>query len=1649
MFGKTTFGATAPSTSFNFGQTTPAANPFGQNQSLFGKPATGFGAPSTSTFGQATTWNTNSSGFGTAPTTQSGFGSTGLFGQQSTSGGLFNSSTTFGQQNKPTGFGFGSPQPTTGLFGPQQPQTSNIFNTSGNSGLFGAPAFGTQQTGTVSKFNPVTGTDTMLKNGTTQSINTKHHSITCMKEYESKSFEELRFEDYQANRKGPQQTTGFGTPAFGAASTTAPLFGQTDANKSTFGQSTAFAQPFGQNTTNTFGLGGSQQNTTSPFGAKPTAFGAPTSTSNFGFGSNTTQNANPFGAASANKPFGTATSQPLFGASTTQANTGFGTGLFSNTQNTGANLFNKPAQPTSGFGTQQTGFSFNNPSSTQPSLFTSTTKPLFGNATSSAPAFGSTIGFGSNNTSFNSNTFGKSAAPVFGPSQTNSYGPNLGGMSTNQNTGIFGSATQPKTGLFGSTHTAGSLFVQNVTQNPNFGIGQPQLQLIPVHSEQSTSNLALLTRDPFGDAPHLAGLEPKLKIDNAAVSATDPKELKSLLDPSKKVDMSHNSKLKVTPLKNIRDSLFDSIPSPEELKSPTTNYYKNSFRRLVVKPRGDSENNSLSSSNILDMLAGDDKENSDKNKTLNDSNKGNPLRLQFDTTIQNDSLINNSIETQTYNIINSTTKENTDELRETVTQLPNVEHNLNKEAGGDSLKEHPANIICTRPEYYTLPSLNDLVPDENGSCIVKGFTVGRKGYGNVYFLDEMDVSGLNIDKLIHFRYREINVYPDETIKPPVGQGLNRKAQVTLDNIYPRRSGSNVLIKDVGELLQMNFAEKLRKVTEKKNARFIDYRPETGSWVFKVDHFSKYGFNESDDENEQNAQDPKKKAIQKPHQATENRTNIAQGDKIKEALEKAQKEKDSISPESTERLKPPSTFGLDKDILIDDDDDEQHDRDVLHHSMFVDDTSEEDYHHIPSEIPVDLHFSSYKNAKNIQVMKSTLFADDDRSSEDAGSQVSMLKQYLDLPEVEDMQRLPPLQEEVQIRKRAVIRPRVMKVLNSYDQPESTVNLLPSRCCVDMGLFKGKSFKVGWSKGYSFLSTDTEDKVLSSELLLKEFDASPDFDPLKDVLTDSLKVVLDQSTYHLSSSKIPIFNILKTDTYLKCQTEIFEKLSLQYNSVRVNYLHSVWTLCTALWGPSENSVANRRHLLTEWLKISCNTDEISLEKGPFKSTEDAVEAIFMHLSIFKVFEAAGIAIDNKMPNLSLLLAQLSVSNDTKLFIQEHIESWYCSLTSNHITKGMKKLYLLLAGIPTKDEVNIFDNVDWKRAFGMHLWYICPNGSPLENAIDLYTASFREHLYAERPNPPHAKQFVEDGPFDILYHILLLYKSGVHRLSSVLNPATHTNDPLDYRLSWLLLQLFISIDVGLIEKSEINKITVSFSNQLEHSGNWEWAIFVLLYLEDDLIKKNAILGILDRNLNVNVDSSQDIVDLLVNEMKIPADWIHVVKGQKTLAAEKYFEAFNHFSLADDYVTANQILIEHLLPDLFINEQFDVLRSLIDKVKCGSGDIQHWNNEAGLILDYLDLLEQNITADNLIKLQVKLTSIGERIVNFPLTSQQHKVCIAELSKKCASLYKELFEKSQTASLNDSYTQFIETLIMPPDYKQIEGLYLIHNFHNFTICRQ
>lgn len=67
----------------------------------------------------------------------------------------------------------------------------------------------------------------------------------------------------------------------------------------------------------------------------------------------------------------------------------------------------------------------------------------------------------------------------------------------------------------------------------------------------------------------------------------------------------------------------------------------------------------------------------------------------------------------------------------------------------------------------------------------------------------------------------------------LGCFFNRRAEVTLDGVWPTDKTSRCLIKSPERLVEMNYEGRLEAVSRKQGAQFKEYRPETGSWVFKV------------------------------------------------------------------------------------------------------------------------------------------------------------------------------------------------------------------------------------------------------------------------------------------------------------------------------------------------------------------------------------------------------------------------------------------------------------------------------------------------------------------------------------------------------------------------------------------------------------------------------------------------------------------------------------------------------------------------------------------------------------------------------------------------------------------------------------------------
>lgn len=741
------------------------------------------------------------------------------------------------------------------LFASQQQRTSLFGQSSfgATSAPFGASSSSLMQapTGTTIKFNPVTGTDSMMRNGVSTTISTRHQCITCMKEYEGKSFEELRLEDYQANRKGPQ---GGGGGLFGQQTSTAAsgIFGSTSTQQSAFGTTNAglfggprFSQPTTTTTNSLFG---------SSFQKPPTSFGT------FGTSNTTFPSLQP-------QPLQNQ-QQSLFG---TPASTG-------NTLNQ-ASLFNAPqstaSKPTFQFGaantSQPTGFF-----GSSTNLNTALNKPFgFGN-TSTAPAFGSSANtfitpntgtlFSTSQPSFGFNTQTSTAnqpnkslfQPSFGaqPLGTGPFGATSNTTSQNLfgNTNIFGSSTGSS--LFGSNPTGSSMFSQSTL--PSFGQQQPLNQSLTV-SSPNVNNEQLLTRLqtlPYGNSP-LFQINISLNNDGASSKTkftTDPKTLHQYRITAANSNENKLQRIPNTPSRNST-ILFDGLEddNDEELKTAKDIFTpRKSVKKLVIKPKNFGDVSVSSETSLI-------KSSPPKaSQTLNES----PLQeTTMNQLFKHSDKQTNQItstpfvpsERSKLTLRSSISSPSSPELSVSKQSISQVSYEEAVSSQNREFVQRKCGVIQTRSDYYTIPSLDELdalYNESTDTCFVENFTIGRQNYGSIYWQGPLDVKGLNLDEIVHIRRKEVIVYPDPEVQPEEGDGLNRPAQITLHQVWPIDKTTHETIKDPERLKLMKYAEKIEKATINLDANFKEYRPDTGSWVFTVKHFSKYGLSDDDEEMEE-------------------------------------------------------------------------------------------------------------------------------------------------------------------------------------------------------------------------------------------------------------------------------------------------------------------------------------------------------------------------------------------------------------------------------------------------------------------------------------------------------------------------------------------------------------------------------------------------------------------------------------------------------------------------------------------------------------------------------------------------------------------------------------------------------------------------------
>ncbi|XP_075673639.1 nuclear pore complex protein NUP98A [Castanea sativa] len=856
-FGSTTtpaFGSTGTAFGVSNAPVFGSGGAFGASSSpIFGSSSTpafgassapAFGASSAPAFGASTTpaFGQSSSAFGAASTPAFGastspsfsFGSTPAFGQSSSAFGSspFGSTTPFGAQSSP----FGA-QATTPAFG--------------GTGIGQSP-FGSQRGGSrVAAYTPTTEADS----GTGAQAGGKLESISAMPVYKDKSHEELRWEDYQLGDKGGPHPAGQPSGGISFSSSPSPSFGQTAANPFS---SSMPSNPFAPKNSSIGGLNFASSPTpqfsSSPFSAStsPSLFGSAslsTTTNTFGLNSSPSIFGQPSlfnsGSAQTTNPAFTSNTQssPLFQSSPPigQTSSTFGQSSFGQTTNS---PFGQ------GLGPSSTGF---NTFPSTPSLSFSQPNPSFSMPFQPAqPA--------QTASTFNLSNYGQTqpaGGSIFAGSSGTLGQSNIGQFSATQSSAVV--QPVPATNPFGTLPALPQMSIGRVGTAPSIQYGISSLPVVdkpaPVrisslltsrHLSQRRIRLPARKYHTKNDGPKVPFFSDDEetpsstpKADALFIPRENPRSL--VIRPIEQWPM-RASVERASPLKEST-SVHENGKVSEEVGAP--------FQGGSISEDKDTTKFPLAVEAKLQQRAIQE----ETEKAVKSSGRKGIRELNgLFSSVNYDSASSRRIGNES-SVENGFAKEQVHNLK--VNQKPNGVHEDHSVQKGDSymtlsghrageaaiVYEHGADIEALMPklrrsDYYTEPRIQELAAKERaepGFCRhVRDFVVGRHGYGSIKFLGETDVRRLDLEALVQFNNREVIVYMDDSKKPPIGQGLNKPAEVTLLNIkcFDKKTGQQYT---EGPKIE-KYKEMLKRKAEDQGAEFVSYDPIKGEWKFRVSHF---------------------------------------------------------------------------------------------------------------------------------------------------------------------------------------------------------------------------------------------------------------------------------------------------------------------------------------------------------------------------------------------------------------------------------------------------------------------------------------------------------------------------------------------------------------------------------------------------------------------------------------------------------------------------------------------------------------------------------------------------------------------------------------------------------------------------------------------
>ncbi|KAJ7074900.1 nuclear protein 96-domain-containing protein [Mycena belliarum] len=563
-------------------------------------------------------------------------------------------------------------------------------------------------------------------------------------------------------------------------------------------------------------------------------------------------------------------------------------------------------------------------------------------------------------------------------------------------------------------------------------------------------------------------------------------------------------------------------------------------------------------------------------------------------------------------------------------------------------------------------------------------------------------------------------------------------------------------------------------------------------------------------------------------------------------------------------------------------------------------------------------------------------------------------------------------------------------------------------VDAGLAFGRSFRVGWGPGGTLVhpgmlcapSTPITISANSSTIMKTKVPISDSGD-LSILL---LQHQLSHSPIAFDDDDIPFANPSSTDLHFSSFATLFPPTDRSYEASLFRLGSALFDSLGLRLGDSVTPdvrariiALRRKAALSAWLQDAVfSSVEADMRANP---AAGPAALAFMFLTGNQIERASEVAMDGGYLKLATLISQAGGDFEFREDLKEQLEIWREQRVDMHIDGDVRKVYALLAGILDSvvegskgggqdkcPDIDILAGLDWKRVFGLHLWFSNLVDAPISQIFNGYSRLVEDSTrtrkiagpipwYEEAGTKSRWRLPSPSSVPDALFSLIRLHAEPSCSLSHVLTPLSFGPSPLDYSLPWhlyIILSRSMRVrdfadrgDPGMRRASPSSShdgadetgveghspsadlLTSSYAFQLEEQNMIQEPIFVLLHIESSAGREKAIKDVLARAAARMDDWT---IRGLIGSLKIPIAWVYEAKAIYALNCGEDFEAYELYLSAGLYNAAHDIAVSKLAPDAVIRRDLTLLTSLFSRFN--DRPVDGWHVRGKLFLDFAHIV-------------------------------------------------------------------------------------------------